>query len=79
MSAPACRFCGQALSRTFVDLGMSPLANSYPSPDDLDRPETFYPLHAYLCDGCLLVQLPEVQAPAAIFTDYAYFASYSES
>ena len=79
MSAPACRFCGQALSRTFVDLGMSPLANSYPGPEDLDRPETFYPLHAYLCDGCLLVQLPEVQAPEAIFTEYAYFASYSES
>lgn len=74
-----CRFCGQPLARTFVDLGMSPLANAYPGPDDLDKPETFYPLHAYLCDGCLLVQLPEVQAPEAIFTEYAYFASYSAS
>jgi hypothetical protein len=79
MTAPACRFCARPLELTFVDLGLSPLANSYPGPEDLDRPETFYPLHAYLCDGCFLVQLPEVQAPEAIFTDYAYFASYSTS
>jgi SAM-dependent methyltransferase len=74
-----CRFCDAPLSRVFVDLGVSPLANSYLEPEDLDRPETFYPLKAYLCEGCLLVQLPEAARPEEIFTDYAYFSSYSAS
>jgi len=74
-----CRFCGQPLKTTFVDLGMSPLANSYVKAEELQRPETFFPLHCYLCDGCFLVQLPEVEAPEEIFSDYAYFSSYSES
>ena len=52
-----CRFCGHQLSRTFADLGMSPLANSYVAPDQLARMEPFYPLHAYVCEKCLLVQL----------------------
>jgi SAM-dependent methyltransferase len=76
---PACRFCGAPLCTSFADLGLSPLANSYVEPADLARPERFFPLHAYVCDRCLLVQLPAVESPAAIFSDYAYFASYSES
>ncbi len=75
----ACRFCGAPLTRTLVDLGMSPLANSYLSPAELQQPEAFYPLHAYLCEGCFLAQLPAVQKPEAIFSDYAYFSSYSDS
>jgi hypothetical protein len=63
----------------FVDLGVSPLANSYLEPEDLDRPETFHPLKAYLCEECFLVQLPEAARPEEIFTDYAYFSSYSAS
>ncbi len=74
-----CRFCDAPLTRPVVDLGMSPLANSYVAPEDLDRPETFYPLVAYLCEACFLVQLPEAAAPEEIFGDYAYFSSYSTS
>ena len=58
---------------------MSPLANSYPSPDDREGMEPFYPLHAFVCGGCYLVQLQEFKSPEAIFTDYAYFSSYSQS
>ena len=76
---PACRFCGAPLTRTFVDLGMSPLANSYVEPSDLGRKEEFYPLHVFICDACLLVQLEELQSPEAIFGEYAYFSSYSDS
>src|SRR5215213_7773690 len=74
-----CRFCRASLSRTFVDLGMSPLCESYVAPERLDAMEPFYPLHARICERCLLVQLPELVAPEAIFTEYAYFASYSDS
>ena len=76
---PACRFCGATLAATFVDLGLSPLANSYVEPGDLAKPETFHPLHVFVCERCLLVQLPESESPDAIFSDYSYFASYSES
>ncbi len=74
-----CRFCGAPLRETFVDLGASPLANSYLEPEHLRRPEPFYPLCVYVCGECFLVQLPEEERPEAIFTDYAYFSSYSES
>ncbi|MFP3939171.1 MAG: methyltransferase domain-containing protein [Acidobacteriota bacterium] len=74
-----CRSCAAPLSRVFVDLGLSPLANSYVEPEDLDRPETFYPLKAYVCESCFLVQLPPAVAPEEIFTEYAYFSSYSAS
>src|SRR3954464_14587262 len=74
-----CRLCGAPLTRTFVDLGMSPLCESYVAPERLDAMEPFYPLHARTCDRCLLVQLPELVAPEAIFTEYAYFSSYSDS
>lgn len=81
MSSPnlSCRFCGAGLQRTFADLGMSPVANSYVKPDALHCMEPFYPLHAYVCESCFLVQLEEFQSPSEIFGDYAYFSSYSES
>src|SRR5579871_2517479 len=74
-----CRLCGAALTRTFVDLGMSPLCESYVAEDQLDDAEVFYPLHVRLCDACLLVQLPAYVSGEAIFSDYAYFSSYSDS
>jgi SAM-dependent methyltransferase len=74
-----CRFCGAALNRTFVDLGMSPLCESYRSVADLNRAETYYPLHAYFCERCLLVQLEQYETAENIFSDYAYFSSYSDS
>ena len=74
-----CRFCRTPLEQTFVDLGVSPLSNSYLKPEDLNRMEPFYPLHAYVCSNCFLVQLEEMESPEAIFEDYAYFSSYSES
>lgn len=74
-----CRFCGHPLSHTFVDLGMSPLANSYLKADQLNRMEPFFPLHVYVCEKCFLVQLPEHESAEEIFSDYAYFASYSDS
>lgn len=75
----ACRFCGATLDKTFVDLGMSPLANSYIKASEANRMEPFYPLHVYVCSACLLVQLEEFTSPQSIFGDYAYFSSYSES
>lgn len=76
-----CRFCRKELSNTFVDLGGSPIANDYLTPEQLNRAEKFYPLHTYVCDHCLLVQLEEVESPDHIFGDgdYAYFSSFSES
>jgi len=74
-----CRFCDAPLIQVVADLGSSPLANSYLEPADLQRAEAFYPLCAYVCDRCFLVQLPEFEAPEAIFSDYAYFSSYATS
>ena len=76
---PPCRLCDKPLAQTFVDLGMSPLCESYVSRDQLDAPEVFYPLHVRICSSCLLVQLPAYVAGEDIFSDYAYFSSYSES
>lgn len=75
----SCRFCGAGLENTFVDLGMSPLCETYPSAEDLKRGETYYPLHVFVCDQCFLVQLEEFESPEAIFSDYPYFSSYSDS
>ncbi len=74
-----CRLCGASLTHTFVDLGMSPLCESYVAAERLDEPEAFYPLHVRLCDSCLLVQLPAYVSGEDIFSDYAYFSSYSDS
>jgi SAM-dependent methyltransferase len=74
-----CRFCGALLTHSFVDLGMSPLCESFVSAADLNAMEPFYPLHALVCDQCWLVQLQEYVAPGEIFSEYAYFSSYSDS
>src|SRR2546428_8281483 len=74
-----CRHCGARLAHTFVDLGMSPLCESYLDADQLDGMEPFYPLHAYVCDQCFLVQLQDYVSPEVIFREYAYFSSYSDS
>lgn len=79
MSLGACRFCGRLLQHTFANLGMSPLANSYIKPAQMNQVERFFPLHALVCDGCFLVQLQEFESPEAIFGDYAYFSSFSDS
>jgi SAM-dependent methyltransferase len=76
---PMCLSCGAPLTRTLVDLGLSPLANSYVSPERESTPDALYPLHARVCDSCLLVQVDRVVPPEEIFSDYAYFSSYSES
>jgi 2-polyprenyl-3-methyl-5-hydroxy-6-metoxy-1,4-benzoquinol methylase len=74
-----CRFCGTGLRRTFVDLGMSPLCQTCPSQSDLKAGEMYYPLNVYVCEECFLVQLEELESPEKIFTEYAYFSSYSDS
>ena len=78
-SLPECRLCGAVLTRTFVDLGMSPLCESYVPAERLDEAEVFYPLHVRLCGSCLLVQLPAYVSGEHIFSEYAYFSSYSDS
>ena len=78
-SGPPCRFCGAPLEHTFVDLGLSPLCESYVAPEELNAGETFYPLHAYVCGQCFLVQLEQYVSAEDIFRDYAYFSSYSDS
>jgi hypothetical protein len=79
MTDVTCRLCGEPLTETFVDLGMSPLCESYVPAGRLDGPETFYPLHVRICSACLLVQLPAYVPGEDIFSDYAYFSSYSTS
>lgn len=74
-----CRFCQSPLRTTFVDLGMSPPCNSLLKPEQLNAMEPFYPLHAYVCEKCFLVQLPEYVSPGEIFSDYSYFSSYSDT
>lgn len=74
-----CRFCGKGLQRTFVDLGLSPLCETYPAASDFYRGEVYYPLHVYVCESCFLVQLEEYESAENIFSDYAYFSSYSDS
>jgi hypothetical protein len=75
----SCRFCGTGLSSTFVDLGMSPPCQTHIEPEQLNHMERFYPLHAWVCSECFLVQLEEYVSPDEIFSDYAYFSSYSDS
>ncbi len=77
--AATCRFCGTALRHTFVDLGMSPLCESYVSLEKLNGVEAFYPLHVQVCEKCYLVQLQEYVSREEIFTEYAYFSSFSNS
>ncbi len=79
MPACPCRLCGAELTRTFADLRLSPLANSFVPAGGADRMEPFYPLHAFVCTECWLVQLMEFESPSGIFSDYLYFSSFSES
>jgi SAM-dependent methyltransferase len=79
MSEPKCRFCQAPLTETFVDLGMSPLSNAFLTAAQLGRMEPFFPLHAWVCGSCFLVQLEAFETPEEIFRDYAYFSSYSDT
>jgi SAM-dependent methyltransferase len=79
MTETACRFCGAPVEAVFADLGMSPLANSYLPPERANAMEPFYPLRALVCGECFLVQLEQFETPEHIFSDYAYFSSYSSS
>src|SRR4029077_5360114 len=76
---PRCRFSGIPLRHVFADLGMSPLANSYLRPEQLNDAEKFYPLRAYVSEDNFLVQLEEFEPPDYIFSDYAYFSSFSDT
>ena len=78
MNFSTCRFCNKKLV-SFCDLGKSPLANSFLDKNELKIEEPFYPLHAYVCEACYLVQLEEIQSPKDIFQNYAYFSSYSST
>lgn len=78
-STSCCRFCNMAVRHTFVDLGMSPLCESYLAPEQLNQMEPFYPLRVYVCDNCFLVHLEQYVSPEHIFTEYAYFSSYADS
>jgi hypothetical protein len=74
-----CRFCAEPLELTMVDLGKSPLCESFLSADRLESMEPFYPLHVRVCTSCWLAQLPSFVAPDEIFSEYAYFSAYSDS
>jgi len=74
-----CRFCGAKLQHSLVDLGMSPLCESYVSPEKTNQMEAFYPLHVYVCGNCFLAQLQQYVSREEIFNEYAYFSSYSDS
>jgi SAM-dependent methyltransferase len=77
--ATVCRFCGTGLDLSVVDLGTSPFCQTVVFPEQLEQPEPFYPLHVRACRSCWLLQIGEFVAPAEIFTEYAYFSSYSTS
>ena len=77
--ASTCRFCATPLEHEFVNLGLSPISNAFVKPDQAGEKEPFYPLHAFVCSECFLVQLEEFESPDEIFSDYVYFSSYSDS
>ncbi|MBI4131056.1 MAG: methyltransferase domain-containing protein [Nitrosarchaeum sp.] len=79
MKTMHCRYCGSEVTQNFIDLGMSPLSNSYLNEEQINKKELFYPLHVFVCNNCLLVQLEEFESPQSIFTNYAYFSSYSKT
>ncbi len=75
-----CRFCQNKLTHQFVDLGFSPPSNSFLKPEQLNQPETFYPLRIMVCEKCYLVQIDEFASHEDIFnSDYVYFSSFSKS
>ena len=75
----SCRFCRHPIEFSFIDLGMSPLCESFVAEEDLNKREIFYPLHAYVCERCFLVQLDAYVSPEHIFEEYAYFSSYADT
>lgn len=77
-NSQSCRFCGTVLGHTFLDLGTSPFSNSYVKAEDLGEMEPFFPLYVFVCSRCFLVQLKDCSSPERIFSDYAYFSSYSD-
>jgi hypothetical protein len=77
LSRHICRFCATPLNDTVVDLGMSPLCESYLAANQVDAMEPFYPLHVRVCPSCFLVQLGQYVRADEIFTEYAYFSSFS--
>lgn len=79
MAKLTCRFCDAPLRETFCDLGMAPLSNTYLEAEQLRDAEPYYPLCVYVCGECFLVQLPEYESPGNIFSEYAYFSSFSET
>ena len=79
LTQSGCRFCGAKLQHSLVDLGMSPLCESYVSPEKANQMEAFYPLHVYVCGNCFLAQLQQYVSREEIFNEYAYFSSYSDS
>lgn len=75
-----CRFCKTELEQVFIDLVNSPASNSFLTAEQLNEPETFYPLKVYTCHKCFLVQVDEYKKSDAIFdSNYVYFSSYSTS
>jgi len=74
-----CRFCNKPLTHLFLSLGSFPLSNSFLTREQLYQREVFYPLEVFVCDSCFLVQLQEYETPENIFSDYAYFSSYSDT
>lgn len=78
-ATPKCQFCGHGLNHTLVDLGMSPLCESFLSAEQLNQMEAFYPLHVRVCENCLLVQLEAYVSPEHIFSEYAYFSSFADT
>ena len=79
MDKHQCRSCGHLLGETFVDLGRSPLANSFVHPEHGGAVDKDYPLHVYACSECGLVQLPQIEPVQAFFEEYLYYSSYSDS
>ena len=79
ISKNICRFCNAHLTVSLVDLGVSPLANSFVAMDEETQAEQFYPLHVFVCSGCRLVQIQQFESPEAIFGDYIYFSSFSDT
>ncbi|MCC6144213.1 MAG: methyltransferase domain-containing protein [Candidatus Hydrogenedentes bacterium] len=79
MSTATCRLCGAALHHTFIDLGLSPLCEAFVPEERRNMMEPFFPLHVWVCSACFLVQLEEYARPDEIFSEYAYFSSFSES
>lgn len=78
-TTPDCQYCGTPLTISWLDLGLQPLANNYQGTAEEAASARQYPLHARVCSNCWLVQVDRDVPPEEIFSDYAYFSSYSDS